>query len=290
MARGGWLSMASRAGSAASSRRRCGGGGIEGGRRKGNVQTVNASGKPSGELTISNWPLYIDKDTVPDFEKATGVSVKYIEDVNDNHEFFGKVQPLLDQGRVRRPLDLRRHRLDGEQDARPRLPPEPRQGRDPERREEPRPEPRSTRRSTPSATTRSRGRRGMTGLIVRTDLAPDIKSICDLFDPKYKGKVDDAHRDARHGAPGHEVPRASTSRKATEQDWLNAIDKIKDGAPTAGRSGASPATTTPSDLPRGDVVAVIGWSGDAVQLAGRQPGHPVRDARRRAACCGRTTW
>jgi spermidine/putrescine transport system substrate-binding protein len=30
----------------------------------------------------------------------------------------------------------------------------------------------------------------MTGLIVRTDLAPDIKSICDLFDPKYKGKVD----------------------------------------------------------------------------------------------------
>ena len=31
---------------------------------------------------------------------------------------------------------------------------------------------------------------GMTGLIVRTDLAPDITSINDLFDPKYKGKVD----------------------------------------------------------------------------------------------------
>ena len=30
---------------------------------------------------------------------------------------------------------------------------------------------------------------GMTGLIVRTDLAPDVHSINDLFDPKYKGKV-----------------------------------------------------------------------------------------------------
>ncbi len=62
------------------------------------VETVKVSGKPSGDLTISNWPLYIDKQTVPDFEKATGVQVKYIEDVNDNQEFFGKLQPLLAKG------------------------------------------------------------------------------------------------------------------------------------------------------------------------------------------------
>ena len=54
--------------------------------------------KPSGSVTISNWPLYIDKNTVPDFEKSTGVSVKYIEDINSNDEFFGKMQPLLEQG------------------------------------------------------------------------------------------------------------------------------------------------------------------------------------------------
>src|SRR3954452_16282199 len=78
----------------------CGsGGGIESGSGgHANVQTVKVSGKPSGDLTISNWPLYIDKKTVPDFEKATGVSVKYIEDVNDNAEFFGKLQPLLAKG------------------------------------------------------------------------------------------------------------------------------------------------------------------------------------------------
>ena len=50
-----------------------GGGGIESGGSSGNVQTVKLTGKPSGDLTISNWPLYIDKQTVPDFEKATGV-------------------------------------------------------------------------------------------------------------------------------------------------------------------------------------------------------------------------
>ena len=49
-------------------------------------------------MTISNWPLYIDKGTVPAFEKATGVSVKYIEDVNSNEEFFAKLRPELAEG------------------------------------------------------------------------------------------------------------------------------------------------------------------------------------------------
>ena len=31
-----------------------------------------STGKPTGELTISNWPLYIDKQTFRDFEEATG--------------------------------------------------------------------------------------------------------------------------------------------------------------------------------------------------------------------------
>ncbi len=74
-----------------------GGGGIESG-SGGKIATVKLQGKPSGSLTISNWPLYIDKGTVPAFEKQTGVQVKYIEDVNDNAEFFGKLQPLLAQG------------------------------------------------------------------------------------------------------------------------------------------------------------------------------------------------
>src|SRR5262249_54083962 len=48
-----------------------GGGGIEGGGST-EAEAVKLESKPSGKVTISNWPLYIDKATVPDFEKATG--------------------------------------------------------------------------------------------------------------------------------------------------------------------------------------------------------------------------
>ncbi|MFJ8046081.1 extracellular solute-binding protein [Kitasatospora sp. NPDC096147] len=57
-------------------------------------------------LNFSNWPLYIDVDpndeakrpTLDAFTAATGVKVKYSEDINDNVEFFGKVKPQLAAG------------------------------------------------------------------------------------------------------------------------------------------------------------------------------------------------
>ena len=62
------------------------------------VTTAAAEGEASGTLKVSNWPFYIDRKTIPDFEEATGITVDYTEDVNDNNEFFGKVQPQLEQG------------------------------------------------------------------------------------------------------------------------------------------------------------------------------------------------
>ncbi|MCX5210581.1 spermidine/putrescine ABC transporter substrate-binding protein [Kitasatospora sp. NBC_00240] len=58
------------------------------------------------EVNFSNWPLYVDTDendtekhgTVEAFTEATGIKVKYTEDVNDNVEFFGKVKPQLAAG------------------------------------------------------------------------------------------------------------------------------------------------------------------------------------------------
>ncbi|MGW2685293.1 extracellular solute-binding protein [Streptomyces sp. NPDC001414] len=54
-------------------------------------------------LVFSNWPLYIDVDddnpnkrpTLDAFEKQTGISVDYSEEINDNDEFFGKISPAL---------------------------------------------------------------------------------------------------------------------------------------------------------------------------------------------------
>jgi spermidine/putrescine transport system substrate-binding protein len=56
-------------------------------------------------ITFSNWPLYLDIDektkTHPSlvaFDKHYGVNVKYLEDINDNDTFFGKIEGPLSQG------------------------------------------------------------------------------------------------------------------------------------------------------------------------------------------------
>ena len=52
-----------------------------------------------GDWTFSNWPLYIDKSVLKSFDKKYGGHVKYVEDINDNFEFFGKVRQQLAAGK-----------------------------------------------------------------------------------------------------------------------------------------------------------------------------------------------
>ena len=51
-------------------------------------------------LNFSNWPFYIDEEqkTLKQFEDEFGVSVSYVEDINDNNEFFAIIEPLLSAG------------------------------------------------------------------------------------------------------------------------------------------------------------------------------------------------
>src|SRR5436190_4479942 len=58
----------------------------------------------AGQLDFANWPAYIDIDdkgkypTIEKFTKETGIKVTYTEAINDNEEFFGKIQPDLEAG------------------------------------------------------------------------------------------------------------------------------------------------------------------------------------------------
>jgi spermidine/putrescine transport system substrate-binding protein len=109
----------------------------------------------------------------------------------------------------------------------------------------------------------------MTGIIVRKDLAPDITSINDLFDPKYAGKVTFL-TEMRDTVPLVMKADGIDPTEATDQDWLDAIEKI-DEAAASGQVRDFTGNDYADDLTRGDVVAAIGWSGDAVQLQADNP-------------------
>jgi spermidine/putrescine transport system substrate-binding protein len=232
------------------------------------VSKVELEKTASGNLVISNWPLYIDKKTVPNFEKATGVSVEYKEDINSNEEFFNKVQPQLTNGEsggrsimvladymVAKMIKLG-YLEELNHEALPevkanlakslRHPPF-----DPERQY-----------SVPWQS-------GMTGIIVNKEKAPEVHSICDLFNPKYKGKVDFLN-EVRETVPLVMKCEGVDPEEATEADWLKAIEKIKQ-AVDDGQISRFTGNDYAQDLTSGNAVAVIGWSGDAVQLQADNP-------------------
>jgi spermidine/putrescine transport system substrate-binding protein len=245
----------------------CGGDDVGGG-DDGEVTTAE-SGPVEGELSISNWPGYIDpgKDgTVAEFEEETGVEVDYNEDVNDNVQFFGRVRPELEQGEsggrdmfvVTDWMANRMHDLGYLQEFDPadistaldNLAPQFESNTfDPER------------------TYSIPWQGGMTGIWVNTDEAPDIESVNDLFDPEYKGRVT-MLTEMRDTVPLVMKADGIDPADATTEDWMAAIDKISEAA-DSGQIRRFTGNEYTEDLTSGNAVAAIGWSGDA-SLIGRE--------------------
>lgn len=227
------------------------------------AEEVKLEKKASGDVTISNWPLYIDEQTVPDFEQATGVKVDYKQDVNANEEFFAKMDPLLKQGEsgdrsmfvVTDWMAAKMHELgylqNFDKSALPNF-----EANLVSNLREP--------KYDPNREFSAPWQSGMTGIIVRKDLAPEVKSICDLFDPQYKGKVEMLN-ELRDTVPLVMKCLGIDPSEASEDDWIKAIDKIK-AATDSGQIRRFTGNDYGADLTSGNAVAVIGWSGDAVQL------------------------
>jgi spermidine/putrescine transport system substrate-binding protein len=64
-------------------------------RQDARAETIRHPKTAIGDWTFSNWPLYMDKKLLRQFDRRHGGHVKYIEDINDNNEFTGKVQAQL---------------------------------------------------------------------------------------------------------------------------------------------------------------------------------------------------
>src|SRR4051794_18941566 len=80
--------------------------GTSGGKVSNSEKTVKDLSSTEKKIVWSNWPLYVDVNdktkkhpTIDAFESQTGINVTYIEDVNDNDEFFGKIRPELSAGK-----------------------------------------------------------------------------------------------------------------------------------------------------------------------------------------------
>ncbi len=105
----------------------------------------------------------------------------------------------------------------------------------------------------------------MTGLLVNETQAPDIKSVNDLFDPQYKGKVT-VLTEMRDTVPLMMKADGIDPADATKEDWLAQIEKLQD-AVDSGQLRRFTGNDYVQDLDNENVVASIGWSGDVGLIA-----------------------
>jgi spermidine/putrescine transport system substrate-binding protein len=81
----------------------CGGGGGISAQSNAGGASTEVKQQLADTLVFANWPLYIDqkgkkRPSLDEFTAQSGVNVRYIEEVNDNEEWFGKYQAQLSQG------------------------------------------------------------------------------------------------------------------------------------------------------------------------------------------------
>jgi spermidine/putrescine transport system substrate-binding protein len=111
---------------------------------------------------------------------------------------------------------------------------------------------------------------GFAGIIYRKDKVKRTpKSVDDLFDPAYKGKVT-MLTEMRDTVGVVAASMGFDPEKATVDQFMQAIDKIGKAA-DSGQIRGFTGNEYIKDLPKGDSWVIIGWSGDAVQLQGDNP-------------------
>ncbi|MBQ0991791.1 spermidine/putrescine ABC transporter substrate-binding protein [Micromonospora sp. H61] len=226
------------------------------------------------KLAFANWPQYMDVDdtdeskrpSLDEFITKTGIQVTYTEDINDNNEFFGKVQNQLAacQSTDRDIIVLtdwmaaRMIRLGWIQKLDPAKIPNVQTNLLPSLLN--RPFDAENRISIPWQS-------GLAGLAYNGNVTKELRTVDELLTrPDLKGKVTalSEMRDTMGlllGSNGHD-PANFTA--AQFDDALNKLKKAVDSGQIRRFTGNDYAP----DLAKGDIAACIGWSGDVIQLSG----------------------
>src|SRR3954470_4804969 len=229
---------------------------------------VNHPKRPLDGLVWANWPLYIDKKTLKTFDKQHGVKVKYVEEINDNFEFFGKVRQQLAQGQdigrdivtltdymaarwVRdgyvEPLDKRN--VPNIKNLVPNL---------------------KSINYDPQRTYTLPWQSGGTGIGYNPKkTGRRLESVNDLFDPAFKGRVT-MLQEPYDTACLVLLGMGIDASKATIDQILKAIEKIGK-AKDAGQIRRFTGNDYTTDLAKGNVWVSVAYSGDIFQLKTDNP-------------------
>lgn len=228
-------------------------------------------------LTWANWPLYIDTDdkdttrrpTLEAFEKRTGISVDYVEEINDNDEFFGKISPsLMNHQQTGRDLIVisdwmcaRFVRLGWVQEMDRARQPNVTRYLDPLLRSP---------AFDPGRTFSVPWQSGITGIAYnRRELGREIKHVSDLWASDLKGRVtllsglDEAFALLMQGN-GVDITQW------TADDFHRVCDQVEKHV-RSGQIRRFTGNDYIKDLAGGDVLACQAYSGDVIQLQADDP-------------------
>jgi spermidine/putrescine transport system substrate-binding protein len=221
-----------------------------------------------GRWTFSNWPLYMDRKVLRSFEREYGGKIRYLEEINDNYEFYGKVRQQLEQQRpIGRDIVVLTDYMASRWGRNAYVEPIDRKNvpnadnlvdnlasinYDPERRV-----------TLPFQS----GAIGLGYNIKKT--GRELNSVKDLFDPKFKGRVtmlSEPYDSAGTVLLGDGID----STKASIDQILGGIEKI-DAANQDGQFRRFTGNDYTTDLAKGNVWLSLAYSGDVVALQSDNP-------------------
>jgi spermidine/putrescine transport system substrate-binding protein len=242
-----------------------------GGDQKASEEKAIPKGKIADSLYFANWPLYIDekRSALKSFQDKYGTKVKYVEEVNDNDQFFGKVRQQYEQGNSGgRDLHVvtdwmadRMIRLGYVQKFDKSTMPNANANLIERLKSPP---------FDPKREWSMPWQSGLTGIIYRKDKVKRTpKSVDDLFNPAYKGKVTFL-TEMRDSVGVVTAWQGGDPEKASVDEFMKAIDKLQQEV-DSGQIRGFTGNEYLKDIPKGDSWIILGWSGDAVQLKADNP-------------------
>ena len=233
------------------------------------TDSTAAAGGGKAELFFENWPLYIDDQTVAEFQKATGIAMKYTEAFNDNNEYFAKVQPFLAKGEKIAPdlvaptfwMAARWIQLGWAQKIPLDKIPNIANLRDDLKSPSWNP---FNEYGLPWQT-------GIAGIAYNTKATGrELKSAADLFDPAFKGKIG-MLTEMRDTVGIVAMGMGKKLADVTTFDYVSDVfDKIE-AAKSDGQIRAFTGNDYVDDLSAGNFAACVAWSGDVLQLTKDNP-------------------